>query len=109
VSLQPTGDPKKLNGGGPIWAIFDSDAVAREKWNPAPPWVDVKNGFFFSADSVSALASKIQMKYQRVPMPPSNLEATVARYNSFVDSGVDEDFAKPKPLYKIARPPWIRG
>src|SRR6478672_11309117 len=24
--LQPTGDPKKLNGGGPVWAIFDADA-----------------------------------------------------------------------------------
>ena len=24
------------NGGGPIWAIFDADAVAREKWNPEP-------------------------------------------------------------------------
>ena len=23
------------NGGGPIWAIFDADAVAREKWNPS--------------------------------------------------------------------------
>jgi hypothetical protein len=29
----------------PIWAIFDSDAVAREKMDSAPPWVDVKNGF----------------------------------------------------------------
>ena len=46
------------------------------------------------------------MKYQRVPMPPQNLEATVARYNGFVDSGEDEDFAKPKPLYKIAKPPF---
>jgi hypothetical protein len=35
------------NGGGPIWAIFDSDAVAREKWNPAPPNVDFDAGFFF--------------------------------------------------------------
>jgi len=25
------------NGGGPIWAIFDSDAVAREGWQPQPP------------------------------------------------------------------------
>ena len=25
------------NGGGPIWAIFDADAVAREKWDPKPP------------------------------------------------------------------------
>ena len=39
-------------------------------------------------------------------MPPDILEATVARYNSFVDLGVDEDFGKPKPLYKIAKPPF---
>jgi succinate dehydrogenase/fumarate reductase flavoprotein subunit len=104
AAMAGIGDGK--NGGGPIWAIFDADAVAREKWTPAPPWVDVKNGFFFSADSLSGLASKIQMKYQRVPMPPANLQATVARYNSFVDSGTDEDFGKPKPLYKIAKAPF---
>ena len=46
------------------------------------------------------------MKYQRVPMPAANLEATVARYNFFVDSGIDEDFGKPKPLHKIAKPPF---
>src|ERR1700689_46650 len=49
------------------------------------------------------------MKYQRVPMPPEALAATIARYNSFVDSGVDEDFRKPKPLYKIAKPPFYAG
>ena len=31
AALAWTGDPKKMNGGGPIWAIFDADAVgARE-------------------------------------------------------------------------------
>ena len=94
------------NGGGPIWAIFDADAVTREKWNPMPPNVDVDAGFFFQADTLSDLAKKIVMKYQRVPMPSANLEATVARYNSFVDSGIDEDFGKPKPLHKIATPPF---
>jgi len=94
------------NGGGPIWAIFDAEAVAREKWDPKPPLVDPANGFFFEAGSVTELARKIQMKYQRVPMPPQNLEATVARYNGFVESGTDEDFGKPKPLYKIAKPPF---
>ena len=49
------------------------------------------------------------MKYQRVPMPPEALAATISRYNSFVDSGVDEDFGKPKPLYKIAKPPFYAG
>ncbi len=94
------------NGGGPIWAIFDADAVAREKWDPNPPNVDPKAGFFFSADAIRDLAAKIEMQYQRVPMPPDNLEQTVARYNSFVDSGVDEDFGKPKPLHKIEKPPF---
>ena len=46
------------------------------------------------------------MKYQRVAMPPENLEATVTRFNSFVDSGVDAEFGRPKPQYKIAKPPF---
>jgi len=94
------------NGGGPIWAIFDADAVEREKWDTKPPHVDT-TGFFFQADSLAELANKIKMKYQRVPMPAQNLEETVARYNSFVDKGADDDFAKPKPLYKIAKPPFF--
>lgn len=94
------------NGGGPIWAIFDADAVQRSHWNPFPPDVDIDGGFFFSATTVAALAAKIVMQYQRVPMPPTNLEATVARYNAFVDAGVDSDFGKPSPAYKIARAPF---
>jgi hypothetical protein len=94
------------NGGGPIWAIFDADAVAREKWNPVPPNVDVDAGFFFSANSILELASAIKMKYQRIPMPPNGLRHTVDRYNAFVDAGADGDFGKPKPLYKIAKPPF---
>ena len=49
------------------------------------------------------------MKYQRVSMPPGILAATILRYNSFVDSGVDDDFGKPKPLYKISEPPFYAG
>ena len=94
------------NGGGPIWAIFDEDAVAREKWHTASPDVDIAAGFFFSAGTIGDLARKIVMKYQRKPMPPEILEATVTRYNSFVNSGTDADFGKPKPLYKIAKPPF---
>src|SRR5580698_8235498 len=32
------------NGGGPIWAIFDADAVKRENWIPEPPYVDPEAG-----------------------------------------------------------------
>jgi succinate dehydrogenase/fumarate reductase flavoprotein subunit len=94
------------NGGGPIWAIFDADAAVREKWDPKPPHVDPEHGFFFTANTLGELANAIKMRYQRVPMPPQKLVETVARYNSFVDSGVDEDFGKPKPLYKIIKPPF---
>ena len=46
------------------------------------------------------------MKYQRVPMPPENLENTVLTYNHYVDAGRDYDFGKPRPLYKIQKPPF---
>jgi hypothetical protein len=105
AAMDWSGDPDKLNGGGPIWAIFDADAVAREQWTVEPPYVD-PDGFFFSADTLEELAAAIQSEYQWRPMPPENLVETVARYNSFVDSGVDEDFKKPTPTYKIQTPPF---
>ena len=104
AAMQGFGDGK--NGGGPIWAIFDSDACAREKWDPNPPYVDEANGFFFRADTIEELAAKIKMKYQRVPMPPGNLSATVTNYNTFVFDGADSDFGKPSPKYPIMKPPF---
>lgn len=94
------------NGGGPIWAIFDQAAVERENWDPTPPNVDMERGFFFKADTVSELAQKIKMQYQRIPMPQDQLTKTVQRYNSFVESGVDLDFGKPKPKFKIEKGPF---
>jgi hypothetical protein len=105
AALAWTGDPKKMNGGGPIWAVFDSDAVAREKWNVKPPYVD-PDGYFFSANTIEDLARTIVNEYQWRPMPPDALKRTVDRYNSFVDSGVDADFGKPRPQFKIAKPPF---
>ncbi len=105
AALAWTGDPKKMNGGGPIWAIFDADAVTREKWQVKPPYIDPE-GYFFTADTIEELAKKIVNQYQWRPMPPTALRQTVDRYNSFVDKGVDEDFKKPRPLHKIATPPF---
>jgi hypothetical protein len=47
----------------------------------------------------------IKLKYQRVPAADA-LEATVARFNGFVDAGKDDDFDRPKPLYKIPNGPF---
>ncbi len=105
AALANHGDGEKLNGGGPIWAIFDADAVARQKWKPAPPHVD-PDGWFFTADTIRELAGRIDNPHQARPMSGAILEDTVARYNSFVASGVDTDFGKPTPLHPIARPPF---
>jgi urocanate reductase len=99
------GDKTKLNGGGPIWAIFDADGAAREKWNTKPPNVD-PDGYFFSADTVAELAGKIKNPYQKQPISGGALQETVTRYNSFVTAGADTDFKKPTPLYKIEKPPF---
>jgi succinate dehydrogenase/fumarate reductase flavoprotein subunit len=104
AAMAGTGEP--VNGGGPIWAIFDADAVNRENWNPHPPDVDTVNGFFFEANTLAELAGKVTMKYQPKPLPAAVLENTVARYNSFVEAGGDADFDKPKPKYKIQTAPF---
>ena len=99
------GDKSKLNGGGPIWAVFDADGAAREKWNTKPPNVD-PDGYFFSADTIAELAGKIRNPHQKQLMSGATLQETVARYNSFVTAGADTDFKKPTPLYKIEKPPF---
>jgi len=104
AAMAYNGDPIKLNGGGPIWAIFDSDAVARERWNPKPPNVDPL--YFASGATLKELAANINNPYQKRPMPGTVLQETVERYNSFVTSGTDTDFKKPKPMYKIEKPPF---
>jgi succinate dehydrogenase/fumarate reductase flavoprotein subunit len=104
AALAGTGE--SVNGGGPIWAIFDADAVKREQWTVEPPVVDKAAGFFFTASTLSELAAAIVNRYQRKAMPASAVENTVARYNSFIDQGKDDDFDKPAPKYKIAKPPF---
>ena len=100
-----SGKSGKLNGGGPIWAIFDADAVTREEWDPTPPNVD-PNGWFFSAGTIADLARKIANPYQLEPMPARTLEDAVARYNSYVDGGKDPEFGRPGLMFKIQKPPF---
>jgi succinate dehydrogenase/fumarate reductase flavoprotein subunit len=104
AAMAGTGEP--VNGGGPIWAIFDAEAVTREKWKVTPPQVDIAEGFFFSANTIAELAGAIKNKYQRKPMPAGILEKTVAAYNSYVDAGKDADFGKPAPKFKIETAPF---
>jgi succinate dehydrogenase/fumarate reductase flavoprotein subunit len=100
-------DGVKQRVGGPIWAIFDSDAATREEWELRHPFVDIENGYFFRADTLEELARALAGNtYQKAPMQPAALRETATRYNSFVDTGSDPDFGKPTPRYKIQTPPF---
>jgi hypothetical protein len=90
---------------GPVWAIFDSDALPRERWNVEPPATDPE--YFFSDETLAGLAAKIKKNpYQRPDMPAANLEATISRYNDFVDAGSDPDFERENLKYKLLKPPF---
>lgn len=90
---------------GPQWAIFDSEAVKREKWTIDEKTVNPE--YFFSAPTLAELAAKVAgCPYQKAKMSPEFLEATVKEYNAAVDAGVDAAFDKPKPQFKIETGPF---
>ena len=58
---------------GPTWAIFDAEAVQREKWDPQPPNTDPL--YFFSADTLAELSTRLKKNpYQKVEMPAGKPE-----------------------------------
>jgi hypothetical protein len=92
---------------GPIWAIFDQDAVERTGWELRYPFV-ADNGYYFKADTLEELAAKIKAghEFQRVPL--KHLTATVATWNRYVDAGADPEFEREReaPMHRIAKPPF---
>ncbi len=95
------------NGGGPIWAIFDSAAVEREKWDPKPPNVDIDGGFFFAADTIAGARQEDRDEIPaRADAAGESRKRRSATTTRFVDVGRDFDFGKPRPLHTIAKPPF---
>ena len=92
---------------GPLWAVFDQDAVERTGWELRYPYVS-DNGYFFQADTIEDLAEKIAAghEFQRVPL--SYLAETVATWNTYVDAGADPEFEREAdaPMNRIATPPF---
>ena len=92
---------------GPIWAIFDSAAVAREKWTLGSPNTDP--AWFFQANDLPTLAQQISTnQYMKTPMSGTTLQATVTKFNGFVTAGKDTDFNRPAAnlKYQINTPPY---
>ncbi len=93
---------------GPLWAIFDQEAVDRTGWELRHPYVSEENGYFFKADTIEELAEKVYFghPYSRVPL--SYLPETVNTWNGYVDAGADPEFEREKdaPMHRIAAPPY---
>ena len=87
---------------GPVWAIFDAEAVQREGWKVAPPYVD-PDGYFFSGNTLAELAAAIKNEYQAKPMKGETLQATVERYNSLVDRARTTISASRRPNIRFKR------
>ena len=89
-----------------VWMIADSTTAATLGWpistmqNPDP-----KSGIMLDPtclaidDTIAGLAAKMGVN-------AANLQATITRYNGFVDSGTDADFGKPSPKGKILTGPF---
>ncbi len=106
LALNEGSEPPDYHSG-PLWAVFDQDAVDRTGWELHHPYVS-DNGYFFRADTIEDLAEKVYAghEFQRVPL--SSLSETVATWNSYVDAGEDPEFERhaDAPMNRIARPPF---
>ena len=107
VLIDPEGDGNAKRYGGPLWAIFDQDAVERNDWEMVQGVVDFEGGYCFKADTLEELAQQVVNKYyEEIKMDPQTLVETIKRYNSFVDAGEDSDWGKKTLGYKIERGPF---
>ncbi len=92
---------------GPLWAVFDQDAVDRNGWELRYPYVS-DNGYFFQADTLEDLAEQIFTghEFQRVPL--RYLAETVGTWNGYVESGADPEFEREvdAPMNRIATAPF---
>jgi hypothetical protein len=92
---------------GPLWAVFDQDAVERAEWPLRFPYV-ADNGYYFKADTIEELAAQIEKRHEFQRVPLKHLADTVAKWNGYVDAGKDPDFEREAdaPMHRIARPPF---
>ena len=80
-------DMAYVQPGKKVFCVFDDETAKKYHWDTSFP--QCAKGFAFDADTLGELAAK---------MKTPNLEATVARYNKFVEQKKDEDFGKPENL-----------
>ncbi|HET8883708.1 MAG TPA: FAD-binding protein [Solimonas sp.] len=91
----------------PSWAVFDSQYLAKYMLAGTMPgskkpqaWYD--SGYLKKADSVAALAGLLNVD-------AATLEATVARFNGFVEKNHDDDFGRGDRAYDRWLGDWLHA
>jgi len=74
----------------PAWLVFDEDFRTKYPIGPIAAGADLPPGMAVTADSLEELAKLIGVE-------GDGLVATVDRFNSFCETGVDEDFGRGRP------------
>ena len=95
------------NGGGPIWAIFDAEAVVREKWDAAAAACRSRRRLLLQRGQHRR--ARRQDRNEISARADAAAKSARTRSRATIHSstpGADADFGKPKPLYKIATPPF---
>jgi len=89
-----------LDNGGLFYLIAD-DEIKKTAYNTTQESLDaqVAAGTLFRADTLADLAKQIHVE-------PQVLEETIAKYNSYVDAGVDPEFGKEVFDLKVVKPPF---
>lgn len=80
----------------PSWLVIDARHRRRYPFGVMAPGITpksaVESGLLIKATTIHELA-------QKMTVDPAALKATVERFNSFAESGIDEDFARGTSIY----------
>ena len=102
AALAWTGDPKKFNGGGPIWAVFDADAVAKNGTSSRPMSIPTDSSSAPTRSRNWPAKSSTSTSGGRCRKRPCGNRD---RYNSFVDPAEIPTSRSPTAV-QIQTPPF---